>query len=212
MTNDIATEIGPIAADTPLAIRGVLLRSVLLLELDRAGNRTMTVADLCASMERRGFTVPGRASKVVSDALRWEIARGRVRRWARGCYAIGSLPRTTRWRCHQRVRAARAGAAPEHHVHTPRATAARARRRDMWRALRLRPETPTGPVVARRGNAPHPSRISSVTATLRARHRAKRTVDLLDDAGHRQCGERWLTPRRRRPSRWHGRAGLVTGP
>lgn len=93
-------------------IRGVLLRSVLLLELDAAGGATVGIRELCAAVEQHGFGVPGRVSKVVSDALRCERRRGRVVRVGRGRYRRGRLPGTTRRRCHRRVAAARAGAAP----------------------------------------------------------------------------------------------------
>jgi hypothetical protein len=58
-----------------------------------------------------GFCVRGRASKAVSDALRWEIGRGRVRRLGRGVYGPGYIPRSTEYRIHQRVLALRAAAA-----------------------------------------------------------------------------------------------------
>jgi hypothetical protein len=46
--------------------------------------------------------------KAVSDALRWEIARGRVRRLARGVYGPAHLPRGTEYRIINRVRELRA--------------------------------------------------------------------------------------------------------
>jgi hypothetical protein len=47
--------------------------------------------------------IDGRASKSVSDALRWEIARGRVNRLGRGRYGPGQMPRCTEYRIHRRV-------------------------------------------------------------------------------------------------------------
>lgn len=106
----------PIAADRALlCVRGLLLRSILLTELDEA-RRSVTVAQLCVGLHRRGFTVAGRPGKVVSDALRCEVARGRVDRTGRGRYRIGYLPPTTRWRCRHRMQAALAGAAPPWHL------------------------------------------------------------------------------------------------
>ena len=60
----------------------------------------------------QGFAIGGRASKQVSDALRWERRRGRVRRIARGLYGPGYVPRATEYRIHQRVMALRAAAKP----------------------------------------------------------------------------------------------------
>jgi hypothetical protein len=57
----------------------------------------LTIRELVERIEARGFTVPGRASKVVSDALRWEVRRGRVIRVGRGRYARGAMPRSTEW-------------------------------------------------------------------------------------------------------------------
>ncbi|MEM7342433.1 MAG: hypothetical protein AAF467_27595 [Actinomycetota bacterium] len=56
---------------------------------------TMTVRDMVAALAAEGYPVSGRPSKVVSDALRWEIARGRVVRVARGVYRYRSAPPTT---------------------------------------------------------------------------------------------------------------------
>ena len=58
----------------------------------------------------QGFCVRGRASKAVSDALRWEIGRGRVYRLGRGRYGPAYIPRSTEYRIHKRVLALRAGA------------------------------------------------------------------------------------------------------
>jgi hypothetical protein len=40
----------------------------------------MTVAEMVVALRRLGVVVPGRERKTVSDALRWEIGKGRVRR------------------------------------------------------------------------------------------------------------------------------------
>ncbi len=55
----------------------------------------MTVAEMVELTAAHGFTLTGRASKVISDALRWEVARGRVVRTGRGVYEYGRAPRTT---------------------------------------------------------------------------------------------------------------------
>ena len=57
----------------------------------------LTISELVARIEAGGFTVSGRASKTVSDALRWEVRRGRVTKVGRGRYARGVMPRSTEW-------------------------------------------------------------------------------------------------------------------
>ena len=54
--------------------------------------RPMTLADLLVALDQSGYDVAGRPSKTVSDALRWEVRRGRVRRLARSTYRTGSAP------------------------------------------------------------------------------------------------------------------------
>ncbi|MEZ5408655.1 MAG: hypothetical protein R2761_11550 [Acidimicrobiales bacterium] len=42
---------------------------------------------MARTLARHGFHLgPGRASKLISDALRWEVRRGRITRPARGVY------------------------------------------------------------------------------------------------------------------------------
>jgi len=90
-------------------LRGVELRYALTMYLFQRGPQT--VADLVEALEFQCFDVPGRASKVVSDALRREIAHGRVFRLKRGRYGPGEMPRATEYRIHQRVLALREEAA-----------------------------------------------------------------------------------------------------
>lgn len=68
------------------------------------------VRELAEELESRGFAVDGRASKAISDALRWECNHGRVYRRGRGVYGPASMPRSTEYRIHQRVMALRARA------------------------------------------------------------------------------------------------------
>jgi hypothetical protein len=63
----------------------------------------MTLKQLIAGIEMMGFVVAGRPSKTVSDALRWEVRRGRIRRVGRALYAPGSMPRSTEWYIRRRV-------------------------------------------------------------------------------------------------------------
>ena len=57
----------------------------------------MTVGELVRWLDDAGFRAPGRASKVVSDKLRADVARGRLRRVGRGRYVAGQVAPTT-WR------------------------------------------------------------------------------------------------------------------
>ncbi|WP_123028880.1 hypothetical protein [Mycolicibacterium stellerae] len=93
-------------------LRGYELRCVLTLHLFQHGKAT--VADLVDMLDHHRFEVAGRASKAVSDALRCEIAHGRVRRLRRGRYGPASMPRATEYRIHQRALALREEAAALH--------------------------------------------------------------------------------------------------
>jgi hypothetical protein len=77
----------------PFALSGITLRYVLTAHLRRDGEQS--VAELLARLEADGAWLVGRPSKVVSDALRWEIRRGRVVRTGWGTYAPGHIPRAT---------------------------------------------------------------------------------------------------------------------
>ncbi|HUP86706.1 MAG TPA: hypothetical protein VM143_13665 [Acidimicrobiales bacterium] len=91
---------------TELAPRlaGLDLRSALVfLLLDRG--RPIPLAELDARIRRAGFDVEGRPGKAVSDALRWEVARGRVRRLGRGIYGPGVVAKVTKHRMRARVAA-----------------------------------------------------------------------------------------------------------
>ncbi|SBS75348.1 conserved hypothetical protein [uncultured Mycobacterium sp.] len=87
-------------------LRGTNLRYVLTRYLQLNG--PASVADLVVALDDWGFTVAGRPSKAISDALRWEIGRDRVRRRGRGRYAATlGIPRGTEHRISQRVAALR---------------------------------------------------------------------------------------------------------
>jgi hypothetical protein len=89
-------------------LKGIELRYVLAMQL--AVHGPATISELIDVLDWHGFCVRGRPSKAVSDALRWEIAHGRVRRLDRGLYGPGYMPRGTEYRIHQRVLALRAAA------------------------------------------------------------------------------------------------------
>lgn len=85
-----------------MQLSGLDLRYVLTTALLRAGV-PLRVPELVRALERDGFTCWGRSSKEVSDALRWEIGRGRVVRVRRGVYVAGTMPKQTRSRITRRV-------------------------------------------------------------------------------------------------------------
>jgi len=89
-------------------LRGTDLRYVLTRLLQVLG--PLTVTELCAELENWGFAVEGRPTKVVSDALRWEMRRDRVRRRGHGLYGAGSAPGGTAYRIIDRVTTLRAEA------------------------------------------------------------------------------------------------------
>jgi hypothetical protein len=102
------TEIHATPAKT---LRGTNLRYTLIRLLQVCG--PSTVNDLVAALRKWGFTVDGRPSKAVSDALRWERRRGRVRRIERGLYRAGGMPSGTEYRIIRRVSFLREEATPE---------------------------------------------------------------------------------------------------
>ena len=59
-----------------LDVRGIELRYLLTTHLFDHG--PATVEELVEALTYQGFDIGGRASKSVSDALRWEIGRGRA--------------------------------------------------------------------------------------------------------------------------------------
>lgn len=82
-------------------IYGVELRYVLTFHLSQHG--PTTIPDLIDALDYYNFALPGPAPKWVSDALRWEMAHGRVRRLRRGLYGPGDTPRSTADRIRKRV-------------------------------------------------------------------------------------------------------------
>lgn len=93
-------------SDEPsMVLRGTMLRYVLIRLIQLNGITTMP--ELLAGLQRWGFAVEGRPSKTVSDALRWELRRGRVESRGRGRYVSGDMPRSTEYRIVWRVAALR---------------------------------------------------------------------------------------------------------
>jgi hypothetical protein len=90
-------------------LRGIELRYAITEYLFQHGPKTVT--DLIDALHHQGFAFAGRPSKAISDALRWEVGRGRVYRRRRGMYGPGSMPRATEYDIHKRVLALREEAA-----------------------------------------------------------------------------------------------------
>lgn len=88
-----------------IELRGTNLRYVITLYLAQHGPQT--IPELIDAIEHQGFSIAGRSSKTISDALRWERNYGRVRRMKRGRYGPGEMPRSTEYRIHKRVMALR---------------------------------------------------------------------------------------------------------
>jgi hypothetical protein len=108
-SDTFATTPSPAAHDPrggplPQRIRGLRLRELLVLILQRHA-APMTIEELVAAVAACGFRIEGRAGKVVSDQLRYELARGRVRRVDRGVYVVGAVTRQARWRMQRRIAA-----------------------------------------------------------------------------------------------------------
>lgn len=88
-----------------MELRGTDLRYALTRLLELTG--PATIKELIGGLAEWEFTVQGRPSKTVSDALRWEMGYGRVWRIGRGRYRAGEMPRGTEYRIRNRVAALR---------------------------------------------------------------------------------------------------------
>ncbi|MGE2736273.1 hypothetical protein [Mycolicibacterium vaccae] len=93
--------------ETPV-LRGTDLRYVIVDHLFRHG--PADIPGIVEELRYHGFTIAGRPSKSVSDALRWEVRRGRLRRLRRGRFGPVDMPRTTAQRIHRRAMRLRAQA------------------------------------------------------------------------------------------------------
>ncbi|MGZ5377040.1 MAG: hypothetical protein ACXWD8_03210 [Mycobacterium sp.] len=89
-------------------VSGVQLRYVLTIYLSQHGRAS--IPELVETLEYYNFEPAGNPAKSISDALRWEIAHGRVRRLRRSVYGTGYIPRSTEHRIRERVLALRAEA------------------------------------------------------------------------------------------------------
>jgi len=94
----------PVIGDDSAIVGGRDLRYLLTWRMRRAG-RSVSVAELVNWCTQIGVVLPGRPSKVISDALRWEISWNRVERLSRGEYRFVKAPKSTwAWIC-RRVQA-----------------------------------------------------------------------------------------------------------
>ena len=98
------------ATETHRLVRAIELRYLLTWYLHELG--PLSVAEMTGLLDEDRLRVYGRPSKEISDALRWEVRRGRVIRVGRGHYAPGRIPRGTAHRIHIRVGAIRSGRLP----------------------------------------------------------------------------------------------------
>jgi hypothetical protein len=89
-------------------IVGNRIRSAACVVLFRS-QRPMGLDELADGIEALGIPLGPSRNKTLADALRWEIARGRIRRWGRATYRAGSIPRTTLNSMRQRVASYAAG-------------------------------------------------------------------------------------------------------
>lgn len=89
-------------------LRGTELRYTLTRLLQLRGQSSVT--ELVAALNNWNFAVAGRPTKTVSDALRWEMQRGRVWRRGWGRYSAAGMPRSTEHRIITRVEKLRAEA------------------------------------------------------------------------------------------------------
>jgi hypothetical protein len=101
----------------PTRLSRLDLRYFLTDTMAGAPERTWTPTELAAVVERAGFSLSGRGSKVVSDHLRAEVNRGRVVRVGRGRYRVGEIPGSTRRRIRYAV-GHRQRALADHHRRT----------------------------------------------------------------------------------------------
>jgi hypothetical protein len=96
-----------IDTDNAPELRGLLLRYAAILVMEGV-TRPTSVGEIVEAIERLGVRVPERKGKWVSDALRCEHRKGRVRRVGRDQYIGGtSLPGRTRRRARRALADAR---------------------------------------------------------------------------------------------------------
>lgn len=99
----------------PVGPDGRALRLILLDELRRRGQSS--VAELVPIIAAYGPPTEGRRiSKLISDALRWEVRAGRVVKVERGIYRYGTAPRSRRRRAAILAKASRTWCRANNHT------------------------------------------------------------------------------------------------
>ncbi len=76
-------------------LSGRAFRYAVTLALHHGGGRDMSTAELVQALDASGVELGRAPAKAVSDALRWEIRKGRVARVRRGVYRPVRLARST---------------------------------------------------------------------------------------------------------------------
>lgn len=77
-------------------IYGLPLRYLACISL-RQTRRPMSVGELVAAIQTGGWDLGDQPNKLIADALRWEVRKGRVVKVGRGSYRYGRMPRSTEW-------------------------------------------------------------------------------------------------------------------
>ena len=97
-------DFGEVVRPTGLVrLRGRALRDAALAVLMARHPYVVSVAELLIALDDRGCEVIGHAPpKILADALRHEVKRGRAERVGRGLYVLGTVSRTTGWRIRRR--------------------------------------------------------------------------------------------------------------
>ncbi|MEY2470879.1 MAG: hypothetical protein QOK28_208 [Actinomycetota bacterium] len=88
---------------------GYRVRAAAVVALAVADGAPLTLTELAAALAAMGIPLGRAPHKTLSDALRWEVRKGRVHRAGRGKYKAGRVPRTTLIYMRERVAAYAAG-------------------------------------------------------------------------------------------------------
>ena len=87
-------------------IYGRPLRYLACIALRKA-RAPLSVAEIVRAIQADGWDLGDQPNKLVADALRWEVRKGRVVKVCRGLYRYGRMPRSTEWWMQNQVTAIR---------------------------------------------------------------------------------------------------------